>query len=97
MMMKGLLKTLKRKAENGKDEPDAKKMKTEIKEVGIMTDIPFLRFFVFKDRAKEQAYFGTFCLFGILEAVTDQKLDKDSFLCEPRNIKIVLKALFFST
>ena len=35
-MLKDLLKTLKRKAENGKDEPDAKKIKKEIKEVCLV-------------------------------------------------------------
>jgi hypothetical protein len=43
-MLKGLLKTLKRKAENGKDEPDAKKMKTEIKEVGNFDLYPVFSF-----------------------------------------------------
>jgi hypothetical protein len=33
IMLKDLLKAVKRKAENGTDEPDAKKIKKEIKEV----------------------------------------------------------------
>jgi hypothetical protein len=61
-MLKGLLKTLKRKAENGKDEPDAKKMKTEIKEVGNMTNNPVFAFL--RTELRGRLFLGPFACSG---------------------------------
>ena len=68
-MLKDLLKTLKRKAENGKDEPDAKKIKKEIKEVPVPGTLPYNTIFIIRVERKLEPVALKFVLLFIFQTI----------------------------